>query len=449
MSFENSLRKRGRSFVLLQRLKGTVENQEQTEIDEVPFYRKLLQPSLCLTPGCIHLHRILEPFLDLPLKITNTGVPNFTHKLAQNKHYCRNIPSAVFHLTCLSGIFLFSMFSIGRTIWLKITWKKVKNMEELFIYMLVCCLTIICIASWMTVIKYRYNLQFLVTQQFNLVYSEHVNDTKTTNTNPKHKYQTIIQKSLGDVFIYIFGSGFFLLAFVMLFVPLKLDYDPLSLVYKHFVGYSVQMLPLKYRILIQVGFGFVYMMLVGYGAGIILSFLLICIIFIESLQKLSNKLYPTNRKTLAPFKFSKMYELFRKIQILIDSANRITQSYLLLLLTVGVLLAGWSAYATLMMKSELPLITYLAMPVLVAIILAVNFILATFANVPNRNGDIFKQYWIGHLHSKEARKQLHSCPPIGYNVGPLRNVKLCLALHNTHAIVNCAVNIILLKLANS
>lgn len=89
-----------------------------------------------------------------PLKITNSGISKLGHKLVLNKNYCKSFSNTALQLNCLLGMILFSLFSIDRIIWLKKVWTRVKNMEEEFLYMLVFCITIICIASWVTLISY-------------------------------------------------------------------------------------------------------------------------------------------------------------------------------------------------------------------------------------------------------------------------------------------------------
>lgn len=396
----------------------------------IPFYRKLVEPSMCLSPGAILIYNTLELFVCPPIKLQQTYSFTFlpVYRLVDNPLHKLKI-RRIIRVANLSFITSLLLFSLCRLAWLKVHWKENRGMEQLFLYMVFLCMVIIGLGAWEAMYCHKPAIKFALSARFKLV-PLHENDLDSK------------KRTLGDIFMYGFGLGCAAFPLLVLLIPVQFDYDPLSIIFEYFSGRKFKGI---IKLVTKLGLGLVYVIFVGHGAGMFLSVMMLILIFTEGLQTLTNQLYIRGKQTQKQIRFPAAYKSYRMAQVLITSGNSVVEQFLFVLVVLGWIFAGMCAYASLMMYHELPLLTYLACPVIVAVALAINFVLISFAYVPYRNVEIFKQYWKQVVQSKLNRKILKSCPPLGYNIGPIKNVHLLIAMKIANAIVNCTLNLVLLK----
>ncbi len=426
MAGSHNLKTLGKRLILIGNLQSAPLN-----LPVLPNYNKWIENCFQLSSGAIQLHQILEKIVCPPLAFLKFN--QNTPKLIRNPEYNSKCNYFI-RTTLLALIQYFMLFCIGRISWLNANWKRHRSMEQLFLYMVVLCMTIVGLSAWLTLHSGQKTISYILSERLAAV------KLKT------RRYSLSKKASLGDLFMLGFGLGCGAFPLFVFAMPFQINYDPLPLMYEKLFSRKISELDRLEEYGALAAFGSFYAVLVSYGAGIFLSLMLIVLVFVEGLQELTNRLYPNSRTKWCTFKFSTALKYFRMAQILMEESNRSLERFLGNLVVVGILLAGWCAYATLMMFYEMPLISYLACVVILLVCLVIDFILIGFATIPNRNGKYFKAYWSSVVNLKVDRKSLKACPEIGYNVEPIRNVSMFTALSIAHAIINCAVNLILLKL---
>lgn len=396
----------------------------------VSFYRKLVEPNLSLTPGALLIYKTLELFICPPKILEKYYSSTYSpiYRLVDNPRHKSKIQGAV-RVVNVSFIIWLLVFSLCRLAWLKMHWKEIRGMEQLFLYMVFICMFVIGLGAWEAMYCHKPEIQFVVSARLKLVpVSESVENLK--------------KKTLGDIFMYGFGLGCAAFPLLVLLIPVQFNYDPLSIIFEYFSG-QLQELNGILNLCVRLCLGLVYVLIVGHGAGMFVSVMMLILVFTEGMQKFTNQLYV--RDNQAQTSFYVAYKFYRTTQVLITSGNLIVEQFLFALMVLGVIFAGMCAYATLTMYHELPILTYLACPVIVIVALTIDFVLIAFAYIPYRNVELYKQYWKQVVKTELNRKRLKSCPPVGYNIGPIKNVQLFTGLVIANAIVNCTVNLLLLK----
>lgn len=438
MSIDKAFRKLGDSLIVLLKLQVNAEDNGEPDNIDLPFYRKIVKPYLTLSPGCMDLHQTLEHVLTPPFKVKTT---EHSKIFVTNPKYTRHPNKAIRNLIVFIA-FCACVFSSARTVWLQQTWDRKHDMAQLFLYMVISCISLVGLSAISTLHCQRKIYLFLVVQRFEM----------TNRLKEKvEMVKTVYNISVGDILAYGFGITFASFPLFVLFAPLTLDFCPLGILFRYIFGSTVMALDIelwyKYGIILM--FGCIYAVIVCYGAGIMLCLMIVLIVYVEGIQKVTGSLYKRNtlKGKNCKLQFYRVFKSFRQVQILVDQMNFVLSRFTLIMTVVGILLAGWSAYATLMMRHELPLITYLSCIIIVALCLIIDFVLIGFASIPNRDGEIFKQYWKSVLKLRVEKRQLLSCPSIGYNIGPLINVKMSMALSIACAMADCTANIVLLNVA--
>lgn len=420
-----SLGKISKSLTFLQKFQLPTSDE-----DGVPFYKNWIEPSLCVSPGAILLHKHLQKVISLPIefKTKETVTAGHIHRVQLNSNYFTCLQTLI-RTTNLSLIFSVFIICIGLLFWVKSHWSNTNNLEQLFLYMVFVCMIYIGLSAWYALDSNKISFVFITAQRLKMVPVKNLDFSST-------------QKSIGDIFMFGFGLSCASFPLLVLLLPLKLDYDPLSMLFRLLTEVSLKSVQFPARLVIQLLIGFLYVSLTTYGAGIFLSLMMLSLVIVEGLQLLSRSLYP--RFSTERMYFTSAYKTYRIIQQQITIANYAVKNFLFGLVVMGVAFAGSCAYATLMMYNDLPIITYLACPVILLVALTVDFVLIGFANIPHRDVKTFRKYWQQVVKLKVDRKRLVSCPPLWYNIGPIK-VELITALLITNGILNFTVNLVLLK----
>ncbi|CAL8141019.1 unnamed protein product [Orchesella dallaii] len=315
------------------------------------------------------------------------------------------------------------------------TWKSNQNLEALGIYSI---LAAICCIAWFTYDMLDVHLNdfcFVLTQRFKLL-GVPSSGRSTRNQKP----------DTYELLIYGFGAGFCAFPLIVSLIPLIRDYDPFLKIFFRLLSVSLGSgCNLRYFLKALVS-GF-YGATATHAAGVVLSTVLLALMVIEAPHKLSFDLYERHRQAMkitTKLKFYRCLRLFRILQIMIGIANVIATDFLGVLGFMGVLATSGAAFVMLTMYKVLPFLFYLACSLIVPVGITVDFLLVLVASVTNSNGQRFKLFWKQFGKLKRDQKQLKSCPPIGYSIGPVIQVtKQSTAFRIADAIVNGAVTLAL------
>lgn len=393
--------------------------------------RPIIQPSFALSHGSLVVMQKLSHWCCFPFiiqKIEYSDSRLIAH-LGYNESYTKTLNWCIRNIFISIRLFIL-WFSLFRLIWLKFNWNAYERLQQMFLYMILFCMGGVVCASYFTINQYfRELFLFILNQRIKLV--------------PIQRCHSV---TIGDRIIYQFAIGCSAFGFILFFLPFKLDYEIGSLIFYNLVGTHVSSLPLIYKLPIQLILGTSYFIIELYGTFYFLTLILGAVTFVEGIPFLTSQLIANKSRAPATVQFRKILKVYKITQILISQANEAIHKFLFIMAILGVIFAGWCSFGTLLLYNELPILTYLSCPVLVCICFFVDFVLIYFASIPNKHSKAFKSVWEVKLKNKEDRKSLRSCLPIGFNIGPLRRIDLCMSLKIADCIVNCTVNLVLVKL---
>lgn len=142
--------------------------------------------------------------------------------------------------------------------------------------------------------------------------------------------------------------------------------------------------------------------------------------------------------------FSRCLRNFKTARLLISTFCTVTSTFLFVVDALGMLLGATCIYVSLEGFNSLPIIVAAIAMVQAGLVIGLNYNLTHVASHPNTNGKKFKEYWSLYLRSRLERRQLRSCPEIGYRIGPFRNVKKEVGVTNFRILTDIAVNLLLL-----
>ncbi len=256
----------------------------------------------------------------------------------------------------------------------------------------------------------------------------------------RHSKTSDNKRNVGILLVYTFGIAFLILPLLLvLSVPFKLDYDPLQLPTKIFIQETT--------IIVKSSISLIYLLIACYAASIMLELLLILLLILDMMNILSCEFKGANA-ALPPKYFDRCLHFFRQTQILIFLFSSYSSDFLFLLVFMGEILAGFCGYATIIMYHDLPIVTFLACPVIVLLILSIAHVFIKYGCIPNKNGRSFKErFWPRQFLPKSYEmKQLMSCPHIGYRIGPKEYIKMYTELKIYSAILFCTANLVLMEM---
>lgn len=384
---------------------------------------------LNVVPGILKIHLQLQRSLSfvLPCVLLEPDRRHDFYRLSANPAYFTR-SSTFIRNVMISTILLVLLISQWRLIWIVFTWQyKSRNMGELTVYSVTTCLTVIGLAACQNLHKHHDGYQYVLTTLFRLV--KGIQGHLKTSEN---------KKNVGILFVYAFvGITFLIIPLLVLSVPFKLDYDPLQLPTNIFVQEST--------LILKATISLVYLLIACYATSTMLELLLIMLLILDRMNVLSCEFKGANA-ALPPKYFDRCLHFFRQTQILVFLFSSYSSDFLLLIVFMGEILAGFCGYATIVMYHDLPIITFLACPAIVLIILTVAHVYIKYGCIPNKNGRSFKErFWPRQFLPKSYEmKQLLSCPQIGYRIGPTEYITMYTELEIYSAILFCTANLVLM-----
>ncbi|CAL8129279.1 unnamed protein product [Orchesella dallaii] len=263
---------------------------------------------------------------------------------------------------------------------------------------------------------------------------------------PSHKRRP----KLPEVGVYIMTSS--LVAFPMIGIgyPLIGKFDPIQcFVYIYFT--TVLKNNYWLVILLQV------MCSIFYGLYVLVALIHIWFLilgatcFVEAVMKFSQDIFPseetkqdsnTEWATSISNDFQKCYALYGQLRILVEVGGMGIQTFLQVLLGMGVPLCSFAALSSIKLYEHMNIIVWLGNMMLVPVCILVCFILVTLGSIPNSNSKHYVHTWKRHLYRKFDRKRLASCMELAFNLGVVRRVTYCTALLICDNIVNYTVTLI-------
>ncbi|CAL8141021.1 unnamed protein product [Orchesella dallaii] len=387
-----------------------------------------------ITVGCLNLQFLIQKYLIPPYHIDSKPL-RIAKTPSYSKPFCLH---RIIWITIKFNILIIFTSSLSTVIYSLSTWKSHQNLEALGIYSILAAIACIAWFTYNMLHVHLIDICFLLTQRFKLL---EVPSSGWPTRNRKH--------DTGELLIYGFGTGFCAFPLIVSAIPLIRDYDPfLKICFRFFAVSAESGYYLRYFFKALVS-GF-YGTTATHAAGVVLSTVLLAEMAIEAPHKLSFNLYERHRhamKFTTKLKFNRCLGLFRVLQIVIAISNVIATDFLGVLGFMGVLATSGAAFVMLTMYNDLPFLFYLACSLIVPVNITIDFLLVLLASVTNSNGQRFKLFWKQFGKLKSDQKQLKSCPPIGYSIGPvIRVTKESTAFRIADAIVNGAVTLALTQL---
>lgn len=128
---------------------------------------------------------------------------------------------------------------------------------------------------------------------------------------------------------------------------------------------------------------------------------------------------PVHRlKSSAEVLFTKSFQLYHQTKLLVLFINSSMFYYFPVVISVGMVLATLSAYATVKLHSVLPLPLRLSISLIGLTIATVMLLLMVESTEITKHSDEFLRYWKKRLKRKYSRKQLRTCQRLCFKIGP-------------------------------
>ncbi|CAL8129280.1 unnamed protein product [Orchesella dallaii] len=333
---------------------------------------------------------------------------------------------------------LFWLYLLGRLCYLFSNWGQNKDMRELgvqFIFLAFNVIADACMISW----EKNY-------VKFAFVMNQCGNKLGVKLGWPSHKRRP----KLPEIEIYLMASCLVALPMIGIGYPLIGKFDPIQcFVYIYFST----VLENNYWliILLQVICSIFYGLYVLASSIHILYMLLGATCFVEAVTKFSFDVFPsqdTKREqnikltTSISEDFQKCYVLYRQLRILVEVGGMGIQTFLQVMIGMGLPLCSFAAFASIKLYEHMNLMVWVGNMMLVPICMMVCSVLVTLASIPNSNSKHYFLTWKRYLYRKFDRKRLASCMELAFNLGAVRRVTHCTALEMCNNVVNSTVTLI-------
>lgn len=213
--------------------------------------------------------------------------------------------------------------------------------------------------------------------------------------------------------VYGLALEIWLCPFAALVCPMFVDYDPIQL-------YLGNFFPMKILA------GITYCVMFSYGVTFILSYTINAAAYLELQILYSKKLIHGGSKFASSFsatsvkssQFYNDYKRFQVMHLLFISGNEMSRLIFTTFIFVGVMIVTCTAYGTLRMYNQLPLMTYNCMPFATLVGFGIAIIFTIMASIPAENVTGFKEFWRQRVTQKRMRLLLAAVPKVGYDLGP-------------------------------
>ncbi|CAL8129290.1 unnamed protein product [Orchesella dallaii] len=364
---------------------------------------------MALTSAALRVHNVLET-----LTISSFTIHQTSFVVRQSKIKGLRLKSIHHSIKCFLGfIFIFSFIKV----FCMLTYygKKQRSIEELGIFAFIMTIVSIALPALWTVERHSNELCKVLTQRF-----------KFRRLNPEKRSWK--QRALfGEGFIYILGFIYVYIPIIISLLPLIRNYDPVqaTLLFLYKVISGTTEIGTFARLSITLFACIFYPFISIHSAATVLLLLLFIIMVTEGVQQLSNELYGIHRNSKFSreiFQFRKCLRLYKILQIMTTLANQAVEEFVSIGVFMGMFSTASVSFIAIKLYSFLPPIFHLFFCLTALAAFLLYFFLISLAAVPNKNGKIFKEYWMKFLSFSNSsafyRKQLKACLPIGYSMEP-------------------------------
>lgn len=381
---------------------------------------------MSLTLGAFKVHFFVEKLIPTPFAINLQA-----YQLTQSRTYNQLFHKAIRYIILFTFAFLVIPFLIWRIIWLLTHWKSftASHVDQLIVYTGITSAIAIFMAAWNFEYTHSQSIQYVLNQRCRLRCSS------TSSFIDKVVFVPYFGKhSLKELFMYGFSLPFLFVNIGVIGACFAINYDPVQLVF------------VNLNVIQKLIVGLLYCVLTLYGQTTVLSAFLVAISLLEGIISYSSTIHflKSPFSVFFKIKFGSCLKRYRVIQILTIHSNYIAESFLSVLGFVGILLASCAAFATLKMYNMVHVFTYILAPPITIFCFVAAILLTYMGDILHRNSQLFQRYWKLMVPTKERRKILRSCRPIGFRVVPYGLAEAKLGLSICDDIVRNTVTMLLL-----
>lgn len=323
-------------------------------------------------------------------------------------------------------------FMLLRTLWLVLHWNSMASldMEQVIIYGATSGVMIVLVTVCELFNSHGKTILYLLNQVDSLRVICEDNDSYAYIYLP-----CVGKRSVRELFMFLFPIPLIVLPSANFAAPFVVNHLPLQLMFgqSYFIKFSS---------------GILYAILVTYGGLTILYAIFGAIGSLETLISYTsstfNKTMKGTQMSFNRWMFRICYKRLRSIQLLVQLGMLIYTTFILTLITVGILIATFGAYATIKLYHKMHILTYVCAPAITVLCFVIAILLTYLSGIPYKNSLKFKKYWTLFIRNKEDKKVLLACKPFGFVLGPYGIAKASLGLIICDDIIHNTVTAILL-----
>lgn len=408
-----------------------------------------------LTRGCLNVISLIQNPFAFPVLVSEKysihpkfqANPKFLNSPSSESelHLRKPLPAKLRWSFFNHVLFFLINFGLLRVCVVFSNWNQQHDFEQLGYNALLATICGIAKSAYSDIKFHINDLVYLINQRFKLVKNVPVHSVGS----PVSFFLKSSRQPFVEMFIYLFATGFLTFPLVFAGIPIVRPYDPFQISACYVLGFietrEGSLVPL---FIIKAWASLSFLVIACYGAAIVLLMLLFAIMVLEAYIHMSRQ-FRGNLEDLwnlgSKRRFQKALQNFRNLHLMINVNNVIFRDFMFVLIVLGIVAASLGGFVMVVMYSEFPLIIYVSCSGIFFICQCVNFMLVTWAGIPNGNGKRFKQYWRGKLKIRQEKQMLEACPEIGFNVGLVHNIKYLTALTISDSIINTTATLALLK----
>ncbi|CAL8129052.1 unnamed protein product [Orchesella dallaii] len=327
----------------------------------------------------------------------------------------------------VEGHFFF-LFGFMRVVWLISTfkqsiWSNLRVFEEVAVYTIFVTIMILAILTVWTVELQIFDICWVATQALNLLETYTKIDWPNRHRIPSLKESLVYLMTIGFATFIPFAAAF----------PIIRNYDPFQLMVSNF---PQRVIPKPISKCIA---SFIYGAMCSYATWPVLLVALKCLITADTVVQSIRQAYGKVIKQ----RFYSCLHLYRKLTIIITIGNEILYYYIPIAISVIISVATFCVCLIVMMYDVLPMVFYVC---LVALTLMAIYLICTIvgiASIPSDEAKKFKNYWRRMKLNRKGRKELETCWPIAYRIGPFGRMVRTTPCDIFMVILNYSVTLIL------
>lgn len=314
--------------------------------------------------------------------------------------------------------FLYTVFTL---IWLFFHWKSYTffHMEEAVIHSTVFLSVLLISDAYHPICTHSFQFRYMINQILLI---------------SKQKPRTKKYPSPAELFPYALALLCFTVPLGMFGIPFTLETDPLQLCF----GTG-----LRIKVLASMLYGITF----SNGALALVSFLTLCMSYVEGLITYSNTVrVPIGKVSrFGAYGFRKCYRRLNILKLHMNIGTEMLSVFLIVGVFCGIMFATCTSYIVLKMYGLLSIVTYVLAFCITIIVFQVVIVLTYMMNIVRMNGVSFKPFWKRLMKSSENRKLIQAAPAIYFILGPFGEATAGLGLRICDTIVENTVTILLLS----